>query len=151
MTRSDAGNPKGFYLLDIESAEETFFENNHSPKFVRIYLNKFIDKSIGELKEVCQNNRIDLYIPSSYLMKYQINPIIDALSEVTKKLDVIPYEADLYDENSDDEDAQMEGTFNIFGLCEKHVKSMPTLDSVLKEKVLLKINEVYSETIKIEK
>ena len=84
-------------------------------------------------------------------MKYQINPIIDALSEVTKKLDVIPYEADLYDENSDDEDAQMEGTFNIFGLCEKHVKSMPTLDSVLKEKVLLKINEVYSETIKIEK
>lgn len=151
MTRSDAGNPKGFYLLDIESAEETFFENNHSPKFVRIYLNKFIDKSIGELKEVCQNNRIDLYIPSSYLMKYQINPIIDALSEVTKKLDVIPYEADLYDENSDDEDAQMEGTFNIFGLCEKHVKSMPTLDSVLKEKVLSKINEVYSETIKIEK
>ena len=85
MTRSDAGNEKGWYITDLESGEETFFENNYSPKFVRIYLNKFLDRSIEELENLCRNNRVDLYVPSSYLLKFQINPIIDILSGITKK------------------------------------------------------------------
>jgi len=148
MTRSDAGNEKGFYLLDLENGNETFFENNYSPKFVRIYLNKFMDKSIGELKEICRNNRVDLYVPSTYLMKYQITPIIDILSELTKKLDVIPFEMDLMEI---DESEEMEGTFNIFGLCEKYIKSMPTIDEYYKERVINKITKIYEKTIKDEK
>lgn len=148
MTRSDAGNPKGFYLLDIESGEETFFENNHSPKFVRLYLNKILEKSIAEIKQICSNNRVDLYIPASFLIKYQINPLIDIISPISKKLDVIPYESDLQES---DEDEQIEGTFNIFGLCEKYVKSMPTLDTSVKERVLSKITSIYNITVKDEK
>jgi DNA repair exonuclease SbcCD nuclease subunit len=149
MTRSDAGNAKGFYLLDIETAEEKFFENNHSPKFVRIYLNRFLDKEIGELKSICRNNRVDLYVPSTYLIKYQINPIIDILSEITKKLEVIPFEADIQD--SDEITEEMEGTFNIFGLCDKYVNSMSTLDLDLRERVLNKISSVYTQIVKDEK
>lgn len=149
MTRSDAGNSKGFYLLDIESGEETFFENNHSPKFVRVYLNKFLEKSIQELKNLCRNNRVDLYVPASYLMKYQITPIIDILSEITKKLEVIPFEADLQED--DDSEEMGEGTFNIFGLCEKYISTMKSLDPDVKEKVLNKITSVYQKTVKDEK
>ena len=149
MTRSDANNNKGFYLLDFESGDERFFENEHSPKFVKLYLNKYIDKSIGELKELCRNNRVDMYVPSTYLMKYQITPIIDILSEITKKLEVIPFEADLNEDLEFDEN--IEGTFNIFGLCEKYIKSMPSLDSSIKERVLSKITSVYEKTVKDEK
>lgn len=149
MTRSDAGNSKGFYLLDFESGDEQFYENEHSPKFVKLYLNKFLDKSIGELKDLCRNNRVDMYVPSAYLMKYQITPIIDILSEITKKLEVIPFEADINDDFEFDEN--IEGTFNIFGLCEKYIKAMPTLDSSVKERVLSKITSVYEKTVKDEK
>ena len=149
MTRSDANNQKGWYILDFESGDETFIENTYSPKFVKIYLNKYLEKSIEELKADCINNRVDLYVPASYLMKYQITPIIDILSEITKKLEVIPFEADLQEDGDIDE--EMEGTFNVFGLCEKYVRSMPTLDSAVKERVLSKITSIYQKTIKDEK
>ena len=110
-------------------------------------MNRYIDSTIGELKELCKNNRVDMYVPASYLMKYQITPIIDILSEITKKLEVIPFESDL----SDGDDIQIEGTFNIFGLCQKYVEAMPTLESSIKERVLNKITDIYEKTLKDEK
>jgi DNA repair exonuclease SbcCD nuclease subunit len=150
MTRSDAGNSKGFYLLGIESNSEIFFENNYSPKFVRIYLNKYMERTVGDLKKECNNNRVDLYVPSHYLMKYQINPIIDILSEITKKLEVIPYEADLYEEEAEGSLSD-EGSFNIISLCERYIGSVKTIESETKERIMSKINSIYQETIKHEK
>jgi len=150
MTRSDAMNTKGFYLLDFETDNLEFRENTYSPKFVRVYLNKYIDKTVEDLKAECQNNRVDLYVPSAYLMRYQINPIIDILSEITKKLEVIPYEADLYDD-VDEGSLSDEGTFNIISLCEKYITSVKTIESETKDKIMSKINSIYQETIKHEK
>jgi len=147
MTRSDAGNKKGWYILDFEKGKEQFIENQHSPKFVRVYLNKFLEKSIGELKGICENNRVDLYVPSSFLLKFQINPIIDILSPISKKLEIIPYEDDI----SNDEEMLFEESgesFNIFGLCEKYVRKMSTVDESTKTKVLNKINSMYINIIK---
>jgi hypothetical protein len=147
MTRSDAANPKGWYILDIDEGVETFVENTSSPKFVRVYLNKFSDRPISELRAICQNNRVDLYVPSMFLLKYQINPIIDTLSEITKKLEVIPFD----DESSSefDEVGDLEGnSFNIFGLCEKFVRRLSTLDDSTKDRVMHKINSLYSSAIK---
>ena len=147
MTRSDAGNKKGFYILDFEEANETFFENEYSPKFVRVYLNKYLDKTTKELTDICKNNRVDLYVPSSFLLKYQINPIIDILSLITKKLEVIPFEDDLISENELlGEDT--EASFNIYGLCERYVKNISTLDDTTKERVLSKLNSLYTNVIK---
>lgn len=147
MTRSDAGNQKGWYILDLENGEETFIENDYSPKFIRVHLNKFLDRSVGELNDICKNNRVDLYVPSSYLLKYQINSIIDILSEITKKLEVIPFE----DESNSDydllDDVEDE-SFNIYGLCEKYVRRISTLDDSIKDKIMHKINTLYANTIK---
>ena len=149
MTRSDAGNKKGFYTLDFETGDEQFFENEYSPKFVKVYINKYLEKSIDDLKSICKNNRVDLYVPSTYLMKYQITPIIDVLSTITKKLDVIPFELDITSEDLIDEN--VESTFNIFGLCEKYVSGMKSIDPDVKSKVITKINSLYEKTIKDEK
>jgi DNA repair exonuclease SbcCD nuclease subunit len=146
MTRSDAGNEKGWYILDFESGEERFIENTYSPKFIRIYLNKFLNSSIEDLKNVCRNNRVDLYVPSSFLLRYHINPIIDILSDITKKLEVIPFEDDI--DSSEGESIEGEESFNIYGLCERYVKNISSMDSVSKEKVLTKINSLYNNIIK---
>ena len=146
MTRSDAGNKKGWYILDFENGEETFIENEYSPKFVRVYLNKHLDRSLSELKDICKNNRVDLYVPSGYLLKYQINPIIDELSKITKKLEVVPFETDL--SSDDDLLDESDSSFNIFGLCQKYVDTMRNIDESSKEKVLKKINEIYINIVK---
>ena len=146
MTRSDAGNKKGWYVLDFESGQETFHENLHSPKFIRVYLNKRVNQTISELKAECQNNRVDLYVPSEFLIKYQITPIIDILSTVTKKLDVIPFEDDSI--NFVEFNEEIEESFNIYSLCEKYVKRMSSLDESYKERVISKISTLYLNTIK---
>lgn len=139
MTRSDSGNKKGWFILDFKTNKEEFFENKYSPKFVKIYLSEYLDKSIKDLKEECLNNRVDLYVPSSYLMKYDITKIIEILSKITKRLDVIPFEGDVEANKT----VEIQGTFNIFGLCKEYVKKMPTLDDRLKEKTVKKINSLY--------
>jgi DNA repair exonuclease SbcCD nuclease subunit len=145
MTRSDAGNKKGWYILDLESANETFVENEYSPKFIKLYLNKFLELPLSELKSISSNNRLDLYVPSNYLLKYQINSIIDELSKITKKLEVIPFEVDITNEEILDEN---DSTFNIFGLCEKYVSSMKTVDDTNKQKIINKINQIYIDIVK---
>ena len=55
MTRSDAGNTKGIYCLDLDAGGHTFYENTYSPKFVRFYLDKSLDMSLGRIKELCKN------------------------------------------------------------------------------------------------
>ena len=82
------------------------------------------------------------------MIKYQVTPIIDILSTITKKLEIIPFESDLQNEDLEDE---VEGTFNVFGLCEKYVSSMKNIDPDIKVKVLSKITQIYQKTIKDEK
>jgi hypothetical protein len=87
-----------------------------------------------------------LYVPSSFLIKYQINPIIDILSLITKKLEVIPFEDDLTSDLDLSDD--VEQSYNIYGLCERYVKNISTLDDTTKERVLAKINSLYTNVIK---
>ena len=147
MTRSDSGNEKGWYLLDIETSDHTFNQNQHSPKFIKIYLNRYLEKTITELEDICRNNRVDLYVPSSYLLKYQITPIIDILSKVTRKLEVIPFEQEM-DDNELYQDESTAESFNIYGLCEKYVGRMASIDDTSKQKVLDKLKNLHNNVIK---
>lgn len=145
MTRSDAGNDKGWYLLDFETSEHEFYINEYSPKFVKIQMNHWKDRTLEELKNECENNRVDLYVPSTWLMKYNINPVIDELSKISKKLEIIPFELDLSsDETLNEGDGAV---YNIYDLCEKYVNGMSGVSETLREKMLKKINKVYLETV----
>jgi hypothetical protein len=62
------------------------------------------------------------------------------------KIEVIPFENDSLDEGEEfDENAE---SFNIFGLCEKYVGRLASLDDSSKERVLNKINNLYINIIK---
>ncbi len=50
MDFADVDNQKGYYILDIESGELEFFENNVSPKFKKIPISKFKDFDEVEYK-----------------------------------------------------------------------------------------------------
>lgn len=144
MTRSDAGNQKGWYLLDIHSGDDQFYQNTHSPRFNRIYLDKWLERPLSDLITECKNNRVDLFVPSSYLMKFNVNLIIDELSKVASKLEIIPFEKDLQEQSEDIAEGK---TYQIYDLCEKYVNNMGGLSESDKEKMLKKLNTTYLKVV----
>lgn len=144
MTRSDAGNPKGFYEFNFKTFEETFHENTYSPRFVRVHLNRYLENTLGDILDECKNNRVDLYVPSHYILKYQVNPIIDAISEVSRKLEVFPFEED---QNIEIEGSELE-TLSIFEMCQKYITQMRSVDDSVKKRIESKISKLYNQTIK---
>jgi hypothetical protein len=47
LTRSDSGNKKSVWLLDLETNEERSFENTRSPRFVKYRLEWILEQPIG--------------------------------------------------------------------------------------------------------
>ena len=146
MTRSDANNAKGFWCVDFESEKETYYENKYSPKFVKIYINQALESTLSEIIDVATNNFVDIYVPNDYLIKYQVTPLIDEISKVSKRLDVIPFELDESNQIQT-YDIDYDKTLNTYNLCEKYVGNM-SLDDGMKTKVLALLKTTYNEASK---
>lgn len=144
MTRSDGDNKKGCYLVDFETKTDEFFENKYSPKFKKIYVNHILDYKLGDIKNICTNNNVDLYIPSEYILKYDITTLVDELSKVSNKLEVIPFE--LYQNEYDIDSDSYNESLNILNLCSNYIKQMKTEDTI-KDRLTLKIKSIYSEIL----
>lgn len=83
LTRSDSNNKKGITLLDLETEKEEFFENDYSPKFIKIPFEEILNSTPEELNKIFKNNFIDITIeqelatktPLSLLTDYVISPL----------------------------------------------------------------------------
>ena len=83
LTRSDTDNAKGITVLDLESGDEEYYENNYSPKFVRITFDKVLNSTPNELNPIFKNNFIDILVdpelavkaPLGLLTEYVIPPL----------------------------------------------------------------------------
>lgn len=82
----EAGDPKGFYILDIQDNNINFIVNNHSPKHIRIRLSELlaVGKITDNIKSEFKNNLINFMIDSDIDQKaidtllakfYALNPI----------------------------------------------------------------------------
>lgn len=77
LRRSDIGNIKGIYKLDFKTNEITFDENNYSPIFHKIPIDKFLSMNISERNNFLNNNYNDILIDESELRKYKMTNIYD--------------------------------------------------------------------------
>lgn len=145
MTRSDAGNDKGVYLIDLDKGSHEFFVNDFSPKFIRLYLDKILDLPLGEIRKLCENNFVDIYVPSEYLLKYPVNDLIIELSSTTKKLEVISFDKD---EQINIEGIEYTETLNIANLCNKVIENMEWTPEV-KSSLSKYIQSVYKKATEI--
>jgi hypothetical protein len=64
MDYGDADNAKGYYILDLNTLVYNFFENNISPKYVKVNLSELVkNESINDtIREQFRGNFIKLYI-----------------------------------------------------------------------------------------
>jgi hypothetical protein len=109
-------------------------------------LNKALENTLDDLIKVANNNFVDVYVPNDYLMKYQVTPLIDELSQVARRLDVIPFELD-DNLNMQEYDIDYDKTLDTYNLCEKFVGGM-SIDETTKKRVLKTLKKVYIEALK---
>jgi len=149
LTRSDMNNTKGFDLVDLETMEETFFENNISPKFLRYNIKMLYDMSLGNFKEQIENNFIDLYVPSDVATTSALSNLINKVQKIGRKIEPNIYQEDnmidkdLYDI---DEIEEMQKNYSVLGLCEKFIDSSH-YDKKLKKEIKQKLETLYNSCV----
>ena len=146
MTRSDGDNPKGVFLLDFETGEHQFIENNYTPKFVKLNLTKILDKTIDEIKDLMRNNFVDLYIASDIPIKYNLSGFMSMVQAEARKIEPNIYDEKTYiDIDSISEEIQNGyKNFNVINLCDKFIESM-NIDDDDKKRLELTINKLYTD------
>jgi DNA repair exonuclease SbcCD nuclease subunit len=145
LTRSDSGNAKSIWMLDLETDEETQWENTYSPRYLKMKLEKVLEYTIGDLQEMFCNNYVDILVDSSWSMKFPFSQFIEKFTDY-RKINYIVTTASENEEEEHDEDATDE--INLLQLISEHVASLPYGDGV-KERLLSVSTRVYNEVNKI--
>lgn len=86
LDRNDVTNRKGIHVINTKNKKETFIENDFSPEFIKIIINK--EKDLDKLKTECNNdkvNYIDVEISKTLLVNNpHIKLEIDKLSNKSR-------------------------------------------------------------------
>ena len=69
LTRSDTDNAKGITVLDLETGFEEYYENNYSPRFVRMTFEQILNSTPSELNPIFKNNFIDILVDPEVAVK----------------------------------------------------------------------------------
>lgn len=79
LRRSDIGNNKGIYHVNIDTKYEKFYENNISPIFQKVWLSDLLTKPFSEIKDLCKNNYTDILVKTEELENLNITKVYDVL------------------------------------------------------------------------
>ncbi len=146
LTRSDMNNPKGFDLVDLETMDETFFENNHSPKFLRYNIKMLYDMPLGIFKKQIENNFVDLYVPSEIATSSALANLINKIQKTSRRIEPNIYQSDSFidkDIYDLDEIEEMQKNYSVIGLCDKYIDSS-SYDNKLKKKIKEKLQNLHN-------
>ncbi len=146
MTRSDRDNQKGIYLLDLETGNHTFYENNVSPKFIRYYINNILNMRMEEIESEIKDNFVDVFIPSNVLGKYNINKFMDYLDGVARKLEPRIYDEENPYDIEDGELSDFNGELNLMNIAAEYINSLE-YDDDLKARLKVSVQDLYKRTL----
>jgi DNA repair exonuclease SbcCD nuclease subunit len=147
MTRSDRGNQKGIYLLDLVTGDHQFIQNKKSPIFIRYYLNDILERRMGDILKEIEGNFVDIFIPSKILGKYNINKFMDFLDGYAKKLEPRIYDDENPIETDDDvQSSDFTGEINLMNIAADFINSL-NYDDDLKERLIKSVSDLYKQTL----
>lgn len=96
LRRSDIGNNKGVYSIKFVekggsyTTRQEFVANEYSPKFLRIRISDILNLPIGNIKEIVENNYVDIIIKKKHMNEINIAKLMEAMDLCnTKKIEVI--------------------------------------------------------------
>jgi UDP-2,3-diacylglucosamine pyrophosphatase LpxH len=151
MTRSDIGNKKGLYIVDLETSQETFIENDFSPEFISVNFDSFLELSREHISGIIKNKFVDLKVTRKWLEEIDIPGFVQSLT-TQRSIEIIEKEEDdLLNMDIDFEfDFENEATprFDILSLSKELINNLE-YDEETKNKVENKITLLF-EAIKEE-
>lgn len=143
LTRSDMDNRKAILLLDLETEEEFLFENNFSPKFIKISFDSVLDKTPIELENLFRNNFVDIVIDPKLAVKAPLGILTEMISTQLKTTFTPISENYLREENTEDTLFNLDGkNFSILDFADEYISSLGEDDEV-KEKMKKTIRILY--------
>ena len=145
LTRSDSGNKKSVWLLDLETNEETSFENLKSPRFVKYKLEWILEQPIGRLQEMFNNNFVDILVTPTWSLKFPFSMFAEKFSGYRKINPIITEGGEVMTEDGEIVESYEE--INLSNLIEKHIDSLPYSENV-KENLKKVSAKFYQETLK---
>ena len=93
LRRSDIGNNKGVYSIKLENdytTKQELVANDYSPKFLRLRISDILNLPIGNIKNIVENNYVDIIIKSKHMNEINIAKLMEAMDLCnTKKIEVI--------------------------------------------------------------
>jgi len=123
ITRSDMDNKKGITLLNVSDLKETFFENDFSPKFKRLYFKDILESTADELEPIFRNNFIDIMIDPVMSLKAPLNILTDILQS-QRTLKFHPYDPDQANSLSQ-QIIDIEGRqFNVLDFIKEYIENL---------------------------
>ncbi len=143
LTRSDMGNKKGVTMLDLETEQETYWENDYSPKFIKMKFSDVLEMSPKKLNNIFKNNFVDIYIEGEQALKAPINLFMDLLDGSYKRIDFHPMleagsEIDIKDEFND-------SNFDLLKFAKEYVETLP-YEADTKTKLYDFVQKLYHKT-----
>ena len=135
LTRSDIGNEKGVYVVNLYTGEkETFIPNTYSPMFLQVPIETYMGMTEDQRRTLLNDNYIDITIPESSLGKYDLNEIYEfSATTETKKVTVMVNRTEqdnklLESVNVDSEEEISESDRGVERLIELSIESLDVCD-----------------------
>jgi UDP-2,3-diacylglucosamine pyrophosphatase LpxH len=145
LTRSDAYNAKGITLLDIASGTETYWENDRSPKFIKMKFTDVVEMSPAKINALFKNNFVDIYIDAESAIKSPINLFLDLLDATYRRVDFHP----LVEQNVSVIDQGENDDFDFLKFVKSYIETTP-YESATKDKMydfIVKLHKLTEEQI----
>jgi len=110
MDFGDAGNEKGYYILDLDNLEYTFTPNTQSPKYIKIQLSELITYGsiTREVKDLIRNNIVKLKIDKNISLE-DLNILTTCLNQLQPQTLVIEYDLNFNKIHSSEIDKDLSG------------------------------------------
>lgn len=146
MTRSDIGNQKSVWLVDFENDTETRFDNDYSPKFIRIGFERLLELSIEEANAMFKNNFVDILVDPKWSLTFPFGTFSDEMTTY-KRLDFIPR---LTSGDGSEDDLEEGGDIervDILAISKKVIDKTGHSDNI-KEKLFSFIKKLYDKALK---
>lgn len=147
MTRSDIGNNKSIWLLDLESGNEIQFENTYSPRFIRILFDKLLELTIEQINNLFDNNFVDVLVDPKWSLSFPFGALSEDL-RTYRRLDFIPRSN--AEESVDEYIADDLEKIDIINIARKVIEKTNHSDAT-KEKILHVIKKLHEKAQKTQK
>jgi DNA repair exonuclease SbcCD nuclease subunit len=127
LTRSDMGNTKAIWMLDLETNEEQCWENVVSPKFLRYRLEWIFERNVEELQKLFNNNFVDILITPQWSLKFPFSTFIENFTGYRRINHII-----ITDEEISEEGEEYEGgeEISLLNMIENYVNDLPYSDQI---------------------